>query len=264
MKTKTARKRKTPVNLPGLSFQFSTIHELIETMFKEEPTAKGTKAAFNRFNEGRGDEEWTGGINSLTQYFELLKNGYLPAVEALNIQAPIFDHSLNFVPDVVGQFNDIGAYMEGRPECMLNFQEVETNKFVKIYINPATGYKVKGQELMEKARLIHSGISELEAKGYRVECYLFNSFVKCENYGKIDISIKIKDFQDSLIPSFHGLLLGHIATTRLLMYSFASLFHSDNTLGPAVENNPNGEGLVFRFISDNKEVIKMKFKNLLI
>jgi hypothetical protein len=257
MRTSTKRGTKAQTGPKVHRFNFNSIHELIKKMFEDEPTATGTKNAYMAAKNNARDTEWTGGIKGLTDYFDLLKNGYLPAVEELkNNQSGEGNHQL-FTPSVCGEFSDVSAFLAGHPECMANFEEQPANNAIKININTCTPANMKGPELMEKCKTIFNCVNHLEANGKHVEIYISTAASNRKTQVKHETQIKIKATEEPILPAFHGLLLGHLSTTRVLIYSFLSLYSTVPTLGRVEEVN-EPEMINISLMTDSNNQIKGK------
>jgi len=238
-------------------FQFNSIHELIERMFADEPTATGTKHAYNRGHNNEAPQNWTGGIKGFTDYFELLKTGYLPAVEELkNDQSGEGSRQL-FTPSVYGEFSDVGAFLAGHPECMANFIEQPINNTIKLNINTCTPANMGAPQLMEKCKTIFNCVNHLETNGKRVEICISTAVENRKTSQKQEVQIKIKNSEEPLLAAFHGLILGHLSTTRVLIYAFLSLYSTVTTLGH-VEEVQEPEMINISLMQDNTEEIKSK------
>lgn len=241
------------------SFNFNSIAELIQTTEQEAETSTGAKNLFNRFyvNENT-DRDWTGGLSGISEYKELLKNGYLPAVEQLAANQTNSGTRFDLVPSVSGEFFDIGAYIEGRPECMGDFTQQEVNQYLTVLIECSVGYKVNGELLMGKAKTIFNCINEIEAKGTRVKIVLFSECTAEETNQKFNIYVNVKAHEENFIPSWHGLLIGHLATVRAVMYSYLSIKSLQDSIASKDVRSKPEPGTVVIELTDSETEIKRK------
>ncbi len=73
---------------------------------------------------------------------------------------------------VSGAYIDVGAFVEGVPECFLDFRDVErtgAGKVVTIAVNIGVAYDVKSTQILRRGAAIIAVIDLLERSGYRVE-----------------------------------------------------------------------------------------------
>jgi len=259
---RTATKKGGPKALPILQkFYFNSVHELIRATEAEAETAPGFKYAFTQFYKGEAQadrEQWTGGIRTADQYKELLKNGYLPAVNELGANATTQGNRNELTPSYSGQFFDVAAYVQGRPDCMAEFQTQETNQYLTINIDFSIGYDVKASTLMEKAKVIFNAINEIEAQGTRVKINMIAQVHATETKQRFFIDVKIKDFEENFIPSLHGLFIGHLATVRAIFFSYLSLYSKQLSIGGKELIKDREPGVIYLELTDTNEQLKSK------
>lgn len=242
------------------SWYFDNIEEVIKRTEVEQIVGPGSQISYKQFYLTGRDPKWTGGIGNATQYKEILKTGYLPAVEALQIDQVSTGQRYEFLPSVSGQFNDIGAYIEGRPECMGEFAEQEANKYLTVLINASTPAKMGGSTLMETAKLIFSSIQEMEANRIRVKIVIVFACIDRRSKNEYRFYLNVKNFEENFIPSLHGLLVGHLATVRGILYSYASLYVKDKQLGWVTTVETEEPNTINLSLMDNKEKLQTKLK----
>jgi len=258
--------KKAGKNTPATvqNFAFNSIQDLIQATEEQAPTAPGTKLTFSKFycEEESPFKEWAGEINNANHYKELLKNGYLPAVEALDVDQVSSGQRYDLTPSISGQFNDIGAYLEGRPECMGEFLEQETNRYLTVYIECSIGYNVKADLLMEKAKTIFNAINQIEAQGTRVKIVMFADCFAKETNQRLLLMVGVKNHEENFIPSLHGLYIGHLATVRAIMYSYLSLYSKQQSIGHKELrfSAPLDENSILLELTDTTTGLKEKLK----
>jgi hypothetical protein len=237
---------------------FNSIASLIEAIETNQEKAKGTKIAYNRFFINGNDNfytDWNGGIKDNKEFNEFLKNGYLPAVEELRGTATNDGSQFNLVAGVSGQFNDVDAYLTGQPECMAEFEQIEENKYLTLNISGVTPAEMKAEQIMKKCKAVFSAVNFLESNGTRVKILL--TVCTFDKVGKKDCNVQvlIKDFTDNFVPTFHGLLIGHLATIRGIIYAYLSLYNKTKTLGSCREAQPEaGQKLISYFLHNEKQI----------
>ena len=235
-------------------FYFNSVAELLKAT--ETETGKGTKNSLNRFtSENEYFREWNGGIANITEFKDILIHGYLPAVEELKGTATNEGSQCNLVASVSGQFNDVAMYLTGQPECMADFAQVDENKFLTLNISGTTPAKMNATEIMNKCKAVFSAVNFLETNGTRVKIFLtvcvFDKVAKKEQ----ELKVLIKDFSDNFVPTYHGLLIGHLTTIRGLFYSYLSIHNKTKTLGSCREAQPEaGQKLISYFLNSEKQI----------
>lgn len=241
-------------------FVFNSIHELIQAMEREAPTAKGTKASYYSGISSSRDTNWTGGVKGFNDYFDLLKNGYLPAVEELKDTTTGEGQRIIFTPSVYGEFMDVSKYLAGHPECMGTYEEQETENIIRLNLNTWTPAYMEGSELMKKCKAIFSAVNHIENNGKRAEIYISTATTNHKTGQRHDVRIKVKSSEEPLLAPFHGLLIGHLSTTRVLIYAFLSLYSHIDTL-PKAEEIEEPDMINISLMNDSPEQIKAKIIN---
>jgi hypothetical protein len=239
-------------------FYFNSIAELLTAIETQEKAGKGTKTQLIYFRDLPTEDrrQWLGGIKDLTEYKQTLVSGYLPAVEELNTGTATNEGNENiFIPSVSGQFNDVDAYLTGQPECMADFETQEANKYLVLNISGVTPAKMNAAQIMEKCKAVFSAVNFLEAKNTRVKIYLTVSVNDTKSRRMQEVKILIKDFSDNFVPTFHGLLIGHLTTIRGLIYAYLSIHNKCRTLGRCIETQPAaGETLISYWMQTAEQI----------
>lgn len=265
MARKTAKKTGPQNWGPVQSFYFNSIPELIEETERQAPTATGSKLTYLGFYTDSSNPErtdWSGGIATATEYKEIIKTGYLPAVKDLEAMETGTGNRQELTPSLTGQFWDVAAYLEGRPECMGDFAETEINQYLTIKIEIGVPYNMGARQLLEKVKVIFDSIRQTEANGTRVRVSMFANVKATKTNQKFNFEVLIKDYENSLIPALHGLFLGHLATIRAIAYSFLSLHSKQDSIGSkdiqALKPEP---GVKIIHLSDDIWKIKKDLQN---
>ncbi|MFN7609931.1 MAG: hypothetical protein ACK5QX_03180 [bacterium] len=246
-----------------MQYNFKNIHELIKETHKQAPKARGTKSSYNNFFTGdHYDPDWIGGITNINDYTDFTNKGYLPAVEELNISAQTNEGNKHlFSSSVCGQFGDVAKYLNGEPECMFDFEPQEVNNYLTINISGVTPGYMQAKDIQAKCKAVFNAVNELELKNTRCKIYLTVCTLdrKSRKEDKnVDVQILVKDFEDNFIPSYHGLILGHLTTIRGLIYSFISLHNKTASLGSCREaDKQEGVKLISYHKHTPEEIIKI-------
>jgi hypothetical protein len=125
--------------------------------------------------------------------------------------------------DVQGAFVDVGAYMTGEPECMIDFVETEKpNSAVKIVFDICESYKITIKQMINRAACLAGVVSHLEKEGIPTEVHLLMPNELSKYYGRgtlTGVFIKIKEVNERLnINLLTGVL--HPAFFRRIYLSF--------------------------------------------
>jgi hypothetical protein len=231
--------------------EFTNIRELLNKI-KET----NYKSAANHFINNQENKNWTG-ITGKDEYMNYLLNGYAAGVEELNSEVTRAEgQAFRLVPSVAGVFYDVAAFVEDRPECMARFEAVEENTFLNININTATPSAMKGSELMKKAKAIFQAVNTLETSGTRCKITITTG-VKTDDNGIHVLKLLIKDYQDTLISSYHGLLLANHGTTRGVIYSYLSQFTKKLSIGSPMDYKIDAD-IEISMNEDNEKSILIK------
>jgi hypothetical protein len=230
---------------------FSNIRELLNNIKKTN-----YRSAANEFLENSRNREWAG-VAGKDEYMDYLLNGYAAGVEELSAEVTKAEgQAFRLVPSVAGIFYNVSAFIEDRPECMARFEAVEENTFLNININTATPSTIKGGELMQKAKNIFKGVNTLETSGTRCKITITTG-VKTDDNGTHVLKLLIKDYQDTLISGYHGLLIANHGTTRGVIYSYLSQFTKKLSIGKPINHTINAD-IEISMNEDNEKSILIK------
>jgi hypothetical protein len=154
------------------------------------------------------------------------------AVEAMKvrIESRLGRHGRTFQCrwDVEGAVVDVGAYVSGEPECMVTFDEVETEKvgFVDIHFSAAVSAAVSTNEMIRNGAAIAALIDALESMGKRVRLRWERSSSK--QPGKnlaplISLSVVLKEYDQPLDLDRVAFFLTSPCARRALPWSIYTL-----------------------------------------
>jgi hypothetical protein len=128
------------------------------------------------------------GVSSFNEALRIASEGYIPEggfdsdtsiAEKLSIEALL---------DVSGSVVDVGLFLSGEPECIWEFQQVPTTKFIDLAINLGNAGRVEAKDLFAYAAKVYSLILSLKAKN--IECNLRGLF-KTSMGGGTTVSVDI-------------------------------------------------------------------------
>lgn len=124
--------------------------------------------------------------------------------------------------DVQGSFVDVGAYMTGEPECMIDFAEIERpNSSIKFVMNASEAYEVTSQQILNRGACLAGVVDCLQKKGVPSEVFLSIPMRGINTAGKPDfmVLIKIKEASESLnLNLLTGVL--HPSLLRRIYFNF--------------------------------------------
>lgn len=186
-----------------MNYIYSSINEFLDLA--------ESKPLKSNYLEGSNEQATNRDSLDFEQALNWIKNGRdLEIFELTKIlnseltQNNVFDFQTQ--NSVSGAMVNIGEYLIGNPENMINYifeEKPKISKFLTININLAISYKIKNRTIMTAGKKILEAIMELEFSGYQTEI-----FCNCrtEDKGKRKnneyfFSIKTKNFGEFLNPN---------------------------------------------------------------
>jgi hypothetical protein len=122
------------------------------------------------------DKKPWSGVKTFADAVDIANNGYVPKggfdseVGSEASESSIISAML----DVSGSVVDVGLFLTGEPECMWEFQQVPSTKFVNLVINLSNNASVDASALFEYAAKVYSLVLRLKQKN--IECNLTGVF----------------------------------------------------------------------------------------
>lgn len=154
---------------------------------------------------------WTEGLDQL--HYKLDKNNeFIKGVA----------NKFNVRNDVAGAYVDVPRYLEGQPECMVEFENQIVNKFATVYVSLSCSGSVSGKRLMARGRKILSAIDMLESAGIRTKVVAIEHVEgwSCDGPNYHDsIHIVVKEFRDRLDIESMNFVLCCPAFLRRMIFS---------------------------------------------
>lgn len=168
------------------------------------------------------------------------------------------------VPDVCGNVPDVSAYLNGTPECMLRWEDVETDteagNIIKIIVNGTASAFVKSETIINRGACLLAMIDVLEMCGHYCEVYLY--FGNYRDSFSSEMTIKIKEpFEQMDIDRF-SFMIAHPACFRRLGFAVFEKSDKDIINGVGITNSGNygapkeceqEADIVFPYMDDNKK-----------
>jgi len=149
--------------------------------------------------------------------------------------------------DVSGAYVDIGAYLSGAPECMVAFEERETNAAhpVDMLISCCYSWKIPADVICNRGAAILATIDALEQSGCSVSVTV--EFTDAKGGYEVVNTIRIKRPGEVLDADALAFAIMHPAFFRRLC--FASLEHEPYNVRRALGVRPTG---TYGIVRDNR------------
>lgn len=211
---------------------YDSVADFVEWMRKTKQTAKGKKLSSST-KTGERRTMFTG-TESFEAAQELMDNGdtklsRMIKEQSANIKAKSktgYMRSNGIVSGPQGFVPNIGAYMTGHPNNMVNIQRTfkPSSKVLAIVYQLDVHCEIATNQMVSAASKIACAIATLEVKGYRVNLYVgsrsYNPSPKA-TYKEATCIIKIKDAGKPVDPLRIAYPLAHPSMFRRHMFAFA-------------------------------------------
>lgn len=194
--------------------------------------------------------------------------------------------------DVQGSYIDIGAYMSGTPECMVDFStSLSKGGYASIYVNISERGGICNEEIAHKGLMVGALIDMLEHQGVRCSVYACTYALLKGIFNDIALCVKVKNEDEllnlSIFNTLHASFLrrGYFAMhevltngdpisgygrpmelTQEILSKLNSMFdnHNDNAiLIPSLTHNSNLRSVCStEDVKDSIEVIEAWIKEI--
>lgn len=180
-----------------------------------------------RTNESKGnssEKERSGwaGSKDMAETLEIAENGYeLDKISAeLEGIKSAERYELNQSFQVSGSEVDLGMYMEDIPECMVEFDMIESKKFVNLIIGVVESAGISSEQIMHRAVAVCSIIDRLESNNYRVKLSLSIANIQFSTNGHKNWTyVDVKGYKEPMsIAHMAGIL--HTGFYRRLIFRY--------------------------------------------
>lgn len=150
------------------------------------------------------DPSWYGGVHSMAKLAALAKEGLsAEGIEAYKIaeeKVAILDRELplpGFATyyDVSGADVDVAAFLSGEPECMINYEMVETPKVgrvITLVVSTSVPWTVSADAIRERGREVVSLIFAIERMGFQVELWADHLSSQSPSPGPRHVSLRTR------------------------------------------------------------------------
>jgi hypothetical protein len=213
-----------------IQLKFNSMEELIEyshTLYNSGKY-KGKGLEYNTvYISKKKGSDFDGYCGNIDEYNELLKNYIIEgSSEFINIEGNN-EIGVNRVVSCEGEFNEIGAYMMGLPECMITSEFVECNRFLKIAIDTGVPGKLSSKEISKKYVEIFKIVNQLELQGIKCRIELVKGSTKSAIFfdeNDLMFTVCVKDYEQTILPTYHSTTIAHVSTNRTIFFALISLF----------------------------------------
>ena len=194
----------------------------------------GANSAPKSSDKYRGDKTWAGGTDSLREAVDLGHKGYdkiRPQVERMftEMESQLADRlEVAFQTQfaVTGAVVDVGRYLGGEPECMIDFIPEPSSRMgrvVKILVNGSASSRIDGDDIIKRGVVVCALVDCIHKLGMGVEVYVeFPTNDKHINDPKGNVHtalVKLHDSQQMLDINNLMFALCHPAMLRLIQFS---------------------------------------------
>lgn len=244
--------------------EFASLTELAEYASK---APKG-HASMSTERE-HGEHQWTYGVLR-PGAVQMAKSGWPDGaakaralLDKLDVP-PIVDTHSATVNDVTGSYVDVGEYVQGTPECMVDFKpDTRPVRFVHVIVSGIFPWQLKGDNIMQRGVTIAAIVDALESRGIRCSVELLTRFgARYEPGHYVDVSVCIKDTTQPLNLDVLTFAVAHPATFRRLLFAVGERqpedirekfgFKQGRSYGRVVPIPAPPDALVFQTMTDLK------------
>jgi hypothetical protein len=194
-------------------------------------------------SEEKARYDWARGAD-FAQAMSLARAGWAEGREIMNRFRARFDDRLKQSVterqttrrDVTGAYVDIGAFLSGEPECMLDFDTEEVQghdgKILRVSVDYGANYRVTAEQYLTRGAAMLAVVDALENYGYRCEIVALKATET--NGSTYLVEFPIKASGEHIEIDRLAFIVGHPAMHRRLGFS-------------TMENEPKDVRSRFRF-----------------
>jgi hypothetical protein len=177
---------------------------------------------------GFTDDSWAGG--SLKETQKIARDGWLEGVAHVRRFASQVEEKIGMqnveqfpVMDVMGSSIDMGAFMEGVPECMIRFEDQHTTtkgKVYKILVDGIADWSVDNDTIIRRGAAVYVVADMMIKAGLDVEIWLCYSLGSQDRTYGHNTFIKIKSSDQTIPPAKLAFMLIHPGMLRKILSSY--------------------------------------------
>lgn len=130
----------------------------------------------NIFNLVDKDKKPWSGVKTYAEAVKIAENGYVPnGGFDSEVGSEVSESSvIAAMLDVSGSVVDVGLFLTGEPECMWEFQQTPSTKFIDLVVNLGNHAGIEASDLFTYAAKVYSLVLRLKQKN--IECNLTGTF----------------------------------------------------------------------------------------
>lgn len=200
---------------------YFTFSEFLQIAENGNPTIEE-----NKRSSRKTDDFHFYNTNNFNEGLELAKFGWKDSFKMVQLSndldklIPVSQFKESFVYDVSGSYPDVGKYLTGEPENMVEFITEEDEKKISVIINGGVSWSIDQKIQFNKGAAIVSLVSKLEDLGYRVEVTLLNcsESIVSDNV-RHDLFIKIKEYHEQIDIDRFAFIFCNVAFNRRIKFS---------------------------------------------
>jgi len=216
-------------------------------------------------SEAEERRQWAGG--SMADAMRIITQGYEPeALKEIEFQTLEQQGALEIHRDMMGCVPDVGAYLAGAPDCMVDFSLTAPKKFASLYISYSYSWQIDADVVEYYSAKIYNLYNTLLAQNYEVEIIAYSVITlgSAKNDRMIVHSFPLAQFGYKISPQLLAAVF-HPTFLRRIRVPYMFMNHSSDSAGvtrsiPAglqLELNQNG-AVVLKSLSEISGLIDQK------
>ena len=226
---------------PNYTEQFASLNSYVE--YLDTKHCEGTKSRPNKAGTYYDDKL---AKRDSQERIALAGGSYKDAVNNLRTGVNVREHKgfdvdyshsennleIHAVWDRVGAVPDVGAFLSGAPNCMIDFEQVPSTKFISLYVNLCYHQGVEAETVEYYMKQVFNLYNRLLGEGYQVEIigYVYSKIDDAHTNGKLYQQVNISRFGTEISPSSLAAIL-HPTFVRHLYLQFAARNFDDMGCG---------------------------------
>ncbi len=224
-------------------YYFDTVEEFLAYVSPDTLRARtGPHAMQSRLaaNDTKNDS-WAGGL-SYSRAYQMARTGAYMSTALLELRDKLVSHikpavEQNAYWDVSGGSTiDMGAYLAGQPECILNYRDesAKSRKTISLVYNACVSGGVDVNILRLRGMAFLALVDAIEmSRRYKTNVYYVAANDGGDSMGRNALIIKAKTTESHYDPQSLGFALGHPGMFRKLTFGFWTTIggHWNGTMG---------------------------------
>jgi hypothetical protein len=165
---------------------------------------------------------------------------------------PVSQFKETFVYDVSGSYPDVGKYLTGEPENMVEFITEEDTKKISLVINASVSWQIDQKIQFNKGASVVSLINKLEDLGYRVSVDVLYCVTNRARSMRHDTKIRIKEYHEQVDIDRIAFIFCNVAFSRRVKFSVNECSPIAKDMG---YHSNSGYGLVSEICETDQDII---------